>query len=30
MMICYPVKIRAGIGYGELAFDNEKLENHPN
>lgn len=23
MMICYPVKIRAGIGYGELAFDNE-------
>lgn len=24
MMICFPVKIRAGIGYGELAFDNEK------
>lgn len=23
MMIYYPVKIRAGIGYGELAFDNE-------
>lgn len=23
MMICYPLKIRAGIGYGELAFDNE-------
>lgn len=23
MMICSPIKIRVGIGYGELAFDNE-------
>lgn len=23
MMICYPIEIRAGIGYGKLAFDNE-------
>ena len=26
MMICFPVKIRIGIGYGELAFDNDKWD----
>lgn len=24
MMICFPVKVRIGVGYGELAFDNDK------
>lgn len=26
MILCYPVRIRAGIGYGKLAFDNEKWD----
>jgi len=24
MMLCFPVKVRVGIGYGELAFDNDE------